>query len=811
MRDWMSITENIQNTTKPCVVITNQAHKVHILSKLQAKRIMKPIQFLTPRDLFDKVFFKLKPQAMYTLSKVLNKKPAIIAAWLEFIPFLSNKHANIDALTPLFDLRDVLHDHDLIEPNPFKTLQFNNKALFVYGTFKQPYMTPLLDMLAREHKVVQIPFAKNNEPKAELLTAPDKETEVVDIALSIIEAVRGGIPLEEIKLFNVPKSYQTVVKHVFDLFNIPLSLNETNPLLSFPLTQAFLKRLENTQETHLKTAVSQILADLNQTVVDATSKHVLQSIQAVLNPVVYYVEHVEDNLPYIRYLFEQKQVRKPVIKPSVQAIQAEQFNPDAVSVLFVPGMHEGGNFTFIEENDLIDESVKQTIGHPTAKALNRDLIDLYTTTLQKAPHVIYSYALKDEGGRLEPSPVLTAMHLSTRAAHAIDGQAYSDIYDALNIKQDKDHFDIYGINTDKLKAYHHVFKPWFKPYDNRFTGLSRSVLETLLNHKQLSVTKTEMFFNCQFRFLLEHFLKITTIDNQRALNIGNVFHDVLEKDMDANYDAHRVQAVIDEMLDKDDTATHRDAFFLKRALKDIKQVLAIIKAQESLSLFQVAHRELPLSIPIKNGFILKGKIDKVMTKDNHVALIDYKTGQATLDVRLAYHGLKGQLLFYALLYGQTHENTSYAGLYEQLVLHPKFNKDDGVNREEALENKLKLIGYSTKEQDVLARFDPSFAQSEMIKGMRLKKDGSTFDARAKVMEKEDFEAFKIRLNNLLHHAVDEIEKGSFTINPKTQGNTNSCQYCPFNDVCYKTPQDTVKLSSFDKPEDVFNAVKKEMV
>ncbi len=806
----MRIIKAIENATKPCVVITTPTHKVQILSTLQAHNIMKPIQFLTPRDLFDKVFFKLKPEAIYTLSNALNKKPSIITDWLKFIPFLPKEHNANETLRPLFAVRDLLYEHDLFEPNPFKALQFKDKALFVYGVFNEPYMKPLLKQLAKEHPLTTVAFDEYQQETATLMTADTMESEVVDIALNIIDAVHEGTALESIKLFNVPSSYEPVFKSVFKTFNIPLTMHESYPLMSYPLTLEFLNRLSSACDDDLKSAVTTVLEDLNKTVYDETSKQVLFAIKSVLNPVVYYADDVKENLDYIRYLFEQKKLSGPVYKPSVTMIKPEQFDPSNVKLLFVPGMNEGDNFVYSEEDDVLDETTKQALGYPTANDLNQARLDLYTKALFKAPRVIFTRAKKDATGVLEPSPILTSMRLEPRRLYDHDGQSHSELYDALRLKEDKDHFDVYGKTTNRLLHYYQAFKSWFTPYDNRFTGLSKPVLNDLLVKKNLSVTKMETFFSCRFRFLLEHFLSMQSIDNQRALDIGNIFHDVLEHHVDTPLSPDYLENQIASVMAKNDDATARDRFFLNRAMKDIKTVLNIIASQEDASHFTVADREKALEIPIKNGFILKGKIDKIMRDHDHVVLIDYKTGQATLNLKLAYHGLKGQLLFYALLYGEYDTDAMFAGLYEQTVLHPTFKAKEAASLEQALQDKLKLIGYSTKDQDVLMRFDPTFADSDLIKSMRLKNDGS-FYRYTKTMEQRDVKGFQNRLRSLLNQAVDTIEAGDFTINPKAQGNYQSCQHCPFKDVCYKTPQDTVKLSDFDKDEDVFEAVRKELV
>ena len=189
-----------------------------------------------------------------------------------------------------------------------------------------------------------------------------------------------------------------------------------------------------------------------------------------------------------------------------------------------------------------------------------------------------------------------------------------------------------------------------------------------------------------------------------------------------------------------------------------------------------------------------GIIDKLMYKeeDNQtiVALIDYKTGNTSIDLNKTIYGLSMQLPIYLYLsQNMGLKNVKIAGFYLQNII----NKEND-------ENNLKLNGYSTSNKDILEKFDNSYENSKMIKSMRTKTDGEFYNYSKTLNEIEMNNIIKL-VDQKIEEAANNILEAKFNINPKKiEGINVGCEFCTFKDICFKKEQDTIYLKEQDYKE-----------
>ena len=112
--------------------------------------------------------------------------------------------------------------------------------------------------------------------------------------------------------------------------------------------------------------------------------------------------------------------------------------------------------------------------------------------------------------------------------------------------------------------------------------------------------------------------------------------------------------------------------------------------------------------------------------------------------------------------------------------------------EELKENMLKLVGYSTDQEEVLEKFDITYKDSSFINGLKKKKEG--FYAYSKVLNDKQMKNLDTLVSNKIENAIEKILEGDFSINPKRIGqNIVGCEYCSYRDLCYKTEKDYIDL------------------
>ena len=73
-----------------------------------------------------------------------------------------------------------------------------------------------------------------------------------------------------------------------------------------------------------------------------------------------------------------------------------------------------------------------------------------------------------------------------------------------------------------------------------------------------------------------------------------------------------------------------------------------------------------------------------------------------------------------------------------------------------------------------------------------------FSANSKVLNADKFNKLIKLTENKINKCLTNIKKGNFEITSKIVGPKNiSCEYCPYNSVCYKSDKDNIYLKLYD--------------
>ena len=106
---------------------------------------------------------------------------------------------------------------------------------------------------------------------------------------------------------------------------------------------------------------------------------------------------------------------------------------------------------------------------------------------------------------------------------------------------------------------------------------------------------------------------------------------------------------------------------------------------------------------------------------------------------------------------------------------------------------LKLEGYSNSNVHILSMFDKSYENSNLVKSLRVTKSGK-FYSYSKILSDDE-------IKKIIELTIEDVK---FDINPKISDDFDSCKYCPFNDLCFKTNDDYIEIKkdlTFLKGED----------
>ena len=199
----------------------------------------------------------------------------------------------------------------------------------------------------------------------------------------------------------------------------------------------------------------------------------------------------------------------------------------------------------------------------------------------------------------------------------------------------------------------------------------------------------------------------------------------------------------------------------------------------------------PLQFPLAAGPRLEvaGQIDRLdwAEKDGekYIAVLDYKSGAAGLDLTEVYHGLRLQLLTYLLAVIGSGEYQPAALLYFFLK-NPTVTGNTLLTATEILRkinSQLKMPGWVLADQDVVRMLDQSItAWSEFFK-VGLTKDGFHKACWPQLKTAEEFTLLLDHAARELPAVATEILAGKIGIEPYCLGKRTPCGYCDYRPVC----------------------------
>ncbi len=214
-------------------------------------------------------------------------------------------------------------------------------------------------------------------------------------------------------------------------------------------------------------------------------------------------------------------------------------------------------------------------------------------------------------------------------------------------------------------------------HDMMIEPSEREVLEERLQEYRMSVTALYKYLECPVRFYYDSLLQVPS-GRSLVLDFGNLVHDTLEKyyiQAKAQGEHLGVEKLI-EIYDRE--VARNDAKFInEEAQEEIKigrEDLTQLYKQEILGSSLDVDLEEKLEHTFDHGLTITGKIDKVEVEDNHINIIDYKTGKpekskvsapkmnTDKEPKITSYWFQG--LFYKLLAEKT---SKYAGKHVKLI------------------------------------------------------------------------------------------------------------------------------------------------
>lgn len=759
--------------------------KKNMLLELNKEKLLN-VKFISLEELIDKLTFTYDKEAVCFITNKYGVKPEVAYTYLNNLRYISD--TKDDNMTKLINIKEELDKENLLTYGKEFNSYLKDKSIEVYGYDYIPnfYKKYLSDIGA---KIIPKEYGNYKHDIYEFTFIDD---EIEYVANRIIDLINSGIDINNIKLTNINRDYIEPIARIFSLYNIPVDLNEDNPIYNTLIIKDFIELYKsNTKEDSINLLKEKY--DLE----DENNNYIFNKLISILNKYTFTEEKCIENLIYD---FKNTKTKKEILKNKVEIINLKDnvFSDD--EYIFLMSYNASSIPVSYKDDDYLTDDTKKKIGLETSTELNKIERDIDIKIIKSIKNLEITYKLKSPYDDFIKSTLLDEEGYEIKKVPIHN--KYSNKMNYLRLSKKLDNLVKFSEKEDDLDYLYSMYRDIkYRKFDNTFKGINKDDLLKLLNNRlSLSYSSMNNFYKCPFRYYTENILYLSKEEKTFALDIGNIFHELLSKSFTEGFD-------LDKEFDKvmEGTSVPKERFFLNKLKDELKFVIDTIKYQNTFSSLDKALYENKIYVN-KSGSIkltFTGTIDKLLYKEEgdkvYIVIIDYKTGNPDINLKNTVYGLDMQLPVYLYLASNMKDikKVEVIGFYLQRILDNEIRKVYGKTYSNIKKDNLKLLGYTVDNESKIGLFDKCYADSEVIKSMKKNNDGS-FSSNAKLVTDKQVDGLIKLTEKHIDNAFKEILEGNFDIKPKRiDGDLVSCAFCKYRDVCFRKEENITDLDSYE--------------
>ena len=743
--------------------------KKEILLELSKEKKLYNIKFFTLKEFINNLTFTYDEKALSFLMEKYNYKYENAKTILKNLHYVENKKYNNKKLDELVKIKEEIKEF-LIYNEYFKDY-IKNKKVYIYGyNYIDKFDLNILSTINYE-----IINKELKDYKHEIYEFKNIFDEVAYVSIKIRGLIDNNIPLNKIKIINLPSEYSFIIKEVFNMFNLNINISKEN-IYSSKIVQKYIELYD---EDRPVTDLLELF-DFN----NEDNNYIYNKIIDTLNK---YNFDINKSVKREILINEFKNIKTNLVNYTSQIEIKNISNIKDDEYAFLLGFNEGNIPIIKKDEDYLTNNKKEILGLNKSYEITKQEKENVINSIKSIKNLVITYKLKTPFNEYYPSNLIDELNYEVVKETNKD-YTYSNIFNKILLSKDLDNFVKYGEKTKELETlFNNYMDIKYMSFDNKFKGIEKEKLYKFINNElTLSYSSLDNYNKCKFKYYLNNILKLDKYEETFAIFIGNLFHHVLSKCFEDNFDFEKEynEYLINYNLN------NKDKFFVNKLKEDLLFIIETIKKQYSCSNFKNAKYENKFTIEkdsnIKVSFI--GYIDKLLYHEYNgktlLAIVDYKTGVQDINLSNSYYGLNMQLPIYLYLSKNGEfKNSEVVGFYLQKILTgiPKIDDKKDINAQK--EDNLKLQGYSIYDEELLSVFDNTYENSKVIKS--LSKSSNGFRSYSKLLTKNQMDNLYNLVDKKIDETRDSILNADFEINPKRIGFDNvSCKYCKYKDICY---------------------------
>lgn len=769
--------KNLKDNT--LLIIPNHLKETILLSFCDE---LKNIKIMTESEFLKKYYFDYDLETIYYLMNKYKLKYEVVLIYLKNLYYVENKEYSNEKLNKLVEIKKELEEHNLLKYKPLFLNKLKSMNIVFYNFYDlDKFYLNLIDNLKKITSVEVINEENNCYYEHKIYEFKNAEEEVEFVATKICELVLSGVNINNIVLLNSSDIYTNHIKRIFKYFSIPINIKDNNSLLGTKMGTFFL---ENINSDISKTFE---LLEINFDLKNSLNLEIYNRLITISNKFSFVSDYMEIK-ELLKVELLNTKLSDVILDEAVKVEVLEDYIPNDNEYVFLLGFNQGECPKNLKDEDYINDLLKEKLNLSTTTSKNIIHNKKIISIIKNAKNLWITYKLNGEQGSLTVSSLNEK--LNYEVIHNIKiSYNYSNLNNNLKLARYMDDYLKYGSKNEDLDLLNNTYKNnVYRKYDNKFNGIKRTSENITLSYSSM-----DNYYKCSFKYYISSILKLNCYEETFMTYIGSLSHYVLSKKDNLSLE----DSITEFMNNNPKEFTNKENFFLEKLKKDLEFILDVIKKQKDYTNFHNALYEKYIEIPKGNDKFI-GIVDKILLNDNKTlgAIVDYKTGNPSLELNYIEYGLGLQLPIYLYLINKINPDIEIVGFYLQKILPSLITRNPLKDITSQKRDLLKLQGFSLSEEEKLSEFDKTYIDSELIKSMKVGNNG--FYAYSKTLTKNNMENIVKIIDQKIDEALTNIHNNNFDINPKVINNKNiGCEYCKFKDICYMTEKDIVRLKDID--------------
>lgn len=772
------------------IVIVPNKLKKNILKELDQDNKLYNIKFMSREEFIERSTFSYLDDAVLYLMDKYKYDCNICKILLDNMKYVDNDNYSSKKLNELYLIKKDLLDNNYLKIDKLFPSFLKNKQIYVYGyLYIDNLFKKYLDLY--NYEVIFIDEIKLNNRV--VYEADSLEEEVEFVLNRIGDLLDKGIDINNIKIVNYSDKYTNVFNKLAKFYNLPIE-DKGYSIYSTDIVRDYLDSLKEKKD------FNDVINDIKAKYNDEVSLKIVNTLINATNRYSIYDFSFGSKYSIIKNeLRNSKLVLNDLVKKiSFDDLNRYIYNQD--NYVFLIGFNQNELPKLYKDEEYISDVDKELINLESTSLKNRLEKDKVMDFINNTYNLVISYPLKHLSNTYYPSNLISENNFEVKKV-TLSNNNYSSIYNKLKLTKYLDDFIKYGTVNPNLNLYYSNYEIEYLNYNNKFTGIDKEQLLNKLNNKLLlSYSSINTYNKCHFRYYLDNILKINKYEETFSIKVGNLFHELLSKCFEDSFDLDKEWDLYLEKI----SLSPRDKVLLVKLKEELNRIIKFVYNlhKETYLTNKLMEHKIYIDKSRDIDISFMGIIDKCMYREKDgedlVAIIDYKTGNPSVDLYDVAYGIDMQLPIYWYLVkkGNLFSNPKFVGFYLEKILHGELKRDRKHDYEVLKQDNLKLVGHSTNNKLRLERFDPSYENSTVIKSMRVKNDGEFYNY-TKVLSDDILDMLVDYIDKIIEEDITSILEGDFKINPKQIGmDLVGCNYCKYKDICYMKNEDIVKVKEY---------------